>query len=313
MRVLTVWDPRCHCEASGRLLSTRKQKAVVEAALAEGLITVVGSVSFDTDAVWADIARVHAPSYVSAVRTGEPRELAESQSFAWSPEFADSVVRIWHGHQVAARLALREGLVLHPVSGAHHADYDHGWAFCTFNYLVGAGRALLEQGAVTRVAIVDLDAHIGDGTLALVREDPRFGLFDIAGYSRAIGTLNSTRHVFESAEDTDEYFTALKKLPAFLDAFRHGLVFYQAGMDSYERDEAGAVKGMTGERLGQRDRYVLEAVISREIPTVVNLAGGYLDDGTTVRLHVGTIRIASEVLSELGTGSSGGAIDDGCQ
>jgi hypothetical protein len=33
VRVATVWDARYHCEASGHLLSTRKQKGVVEAAL----------------------------------------------------------------------------------------------------------------------------------------------------------------------------------------------------------------------------------------------------------------------------------------
>jgi len=295
MRVTTVWNPRYHCEASGRLLSTRKQKAVVEAALAEGLITVADPPGFNADAVWADIATVHAPGYVAAVRTGKPRRLAESQGFDWSPEFAESLVRIWNGHQVASRLALTGHVVLHPVSGAHHAHYGHGAGFCTFNYLVGAGRVLLEQGAVQRVAVLDLDAHTGDGTLALVGDDPQFGLFDISSFRWIPGGLDPTRHVFAGAHDADEYFVALKKLPAFLDSFRPELVFFQAGMDPFEEDDMGAVEGMTGERLGQRDRYVLEAVISRGIPTVVNLAGGYLDDGTTVGLHVQTIGIASAI------------------
>jgi len=34
---------------------------------------------------------VHAPEYVEAVRTGDPRALAQSQGFHWSPEFAATV------------------------------------------------------------------------------------------------------------------------------------------------------------------------------------------------------------------------------
>ena len=31
-----------------------------------------------------DLARVHSPEYIAAIKTGEPRELAESQKFPWS-------------------------------------------------------------------------------------------------------------------------------------------------------------------------------------------------------------------------------------
>jgi len=297
VRVATVWDPRYHCEASGRLLSTRKQKGVVDSALRADLITVVSNPGFNPDRVWADIARVHDPAYVAAVRTGKPRRLAESQRFDWSPEFAESLARIWDGHQVAARLALTERVVLHPVSGAHHAQYDHGSGFCTFNYLVGTGRTVLQERRVSRVAIIDLDAHIGDGTLALVRGDRRFGLFDIASYSWALRKLDPARHVFGAAQDADEYFAALKALPAFLDRFKPELAMYQAGMDSFEGDSMGSVRGLTADRLEERDRLVLRALAIRGVPVVVNLAGGYLEDGTTERLHVKTIRVMADVLS----------------
>jgi hypothetical protein len=61
----------------------------------------------------------------------------------------------------------------------------------------------------------------------------------------------------------------------------------------------GADRGMTEERLAERDRDVLQQVTSRGIPVVVNLAGGYLEDGTTERLHVKTIRVMADVLSSL--------------
>ena len=40
---------------------------------------------------FGEIARVHAVDYVSAVETGEPRDLAESQGFTWDPGMWRSV------------------------------------------------------------------------------------------------------------------------------------------------------------------------------------------------------------------------------
>src|SRR5213593_2160190 len=37
-----------------------------------------------------ELRRVHTPEYISAVRTGIPRPLAESQKFPWSPQLFPS-------------------------------------------------------------------------------------------------------------------------------------------------------------------------------------------------------------------------------
>jgi acetoin utilization deacetylase AcuC-like enzyme len=105
--------------------------------------------------------------------------------------------------------------------------------------------------------------------------------------------------VFGAAQDADEYFAALNALPAFLDRFKAELVLYQAGMDCFEGDSMGSIRGLTADRLEERDRLVLRALAIRGIPVVVNLAGGYLEDGTTQRLHVKTIRVMADVLSSL--------------
>jgi hypothetical protein len=50
---------------------------------------------FDARETWTQIAKVDNPACVEAVPTGEPRGRATSQGFRWSPEFAESVARIW--------------------------------------------------------------------------------------------------------------------------------------------------------------------------------------------------------------------------
>jgi acetoin utilization deacetylase AcuC-like enzyme len=279
---VTIWNHN-YCVEAARTNSTQKQARVVEAALAEGLLDV-RDVPIDEVRVWADIASTHAPEYVEAVRTGDPRALAQSQGFRWSPEFAESVARIWNGHQAACRLALERGIVLHPVSGSHHAGYSHGGGFCTFAFLVGAGRALLREGLVQRVAIIDLDAHTGNGTWELVHRDKQFALFDLAGWPW-IPEQDDGRVIYRAAKNAEEYMEALHSLPAWLDANKPQIVQYQAGADPFEGDDIGGIPGVTTDLLRERDAFVIRELLARKIPTVIDLAGGYVP-GVTEGLHL---------------------------
>src|SRR5262245_46519791 len=115
----------------------------------------------------SDLRRVHTPEYINAVRVGNPRALAESQKFPWSPALFPSVCLTNGGCMAAARHALRDRAAAALASGFHHAHADHGEGFCTFNGLVVAAEALTAADEVQRVAILDLDLHYGNGTAAL--------------------------------------------------------------------------------------------------------------------------------------------------
>lgn len=283
-KVITVWDDR-YCVKAAPLTSTTKQIDVVRRVESEGLIDLWVGAKFDEEAAWSDIARTHDPVYVSAVRTGKPRELATSQGFRWSQEFADSLPLIWDGHLAACRFARElKTLVLHPVSGAHHAGYRSGSGFCTFNYLVGAARDLLESG-MDRVGIIDLDAHQGNGTQELLRSG--ISVFDISGSSW--GCTPDKNVLYLTAKNAQWYFRHLRLLTAWLDVAKPQFVQYQAGMDVFEHDPVGGINGMTQKRLQLRDAFVIREIMKRKIPCVVNLAGGYLE-GETIRMHVQTIR-----------------------
>ncbi len=54
----------------------------------------------------------------------------------------------------------------------HHATSDRSMGFCLFNNVAIAARKLLAEG-LERVAIVDWDAHHGNGTQAIFYEEPR--------------------------------------------------------------------------------------------------------------------------------------------
>jgi hypothetical protein len=58
--------------------------------------------------------------------------------------------------------------------------------------------------------------------------------------------------------------------------------------------DVGGIPGMTWEALATRDQLVVRALRERGIPTVVNLAGGYQEDGSTVVEHVRTIKVMAQ-------------------
>jgi acetoin utilization deacetylase AcuC-like enzyme len=291
-RLPTVWHESYHLPGAATWLSTRKQKEVVDVASSLGLLDLRGDAAFDESATWRDIGTVHDAAYIEAVRTGEPRWLARSSGLAWVPELPAAAARMWSGHIAACRLAMAEGLAFHPGSGAHHARRARGGGFCTFNFLVGAAKALLDAGEASRVLILDLDTHQGNGTWELAGEDERVSVFDVSGDPFGVPEAETDRHVFRLANNPDDYFAVLSKLPALVDSVRPSLIQYQAGMDCHERDLVGGIRGMTAERLMTRDRFVFDVARSRKIPLVFNLAGGYQKGGMTVGLHVGTIQTA---------------------
>lgn len=290
-KVLTVWDER-YCSDAAATTSTTKQIEIVRRAKEEGLIDLWVGSEYNEEQAWESIVRVHDPGYVYAVRLGVPKALAESQGFKWSKRFAASLPRIWAGQIEACRLAFEKGVVFHPVSGAHHAGYREGEGFCTFNFLVGAGREMLVENA-KKIGIIDLDAHTGNGTYELAGKDPQFALFDIAEYPWV--RVSPTRRVlYRNAVNSTEYMKWLHELPKWLDANKPDLVQYQAGMDCYEKDPVGKIRGMNAKRLALRDAYVIREVMKRKIPMVVNVAGGYLPESTD--LHVQTVRILFNAL-----------------
>ncbi|MCD6399165.1 histone deacetylase [candidate division WOR-3 bacterium] len=80
---------------------------------------------------------------------------------------------VWHGDvQRAFALTRPPG---------HHAERGRGMGFCLLNNVAIAGHWLLAQG-VGRIAIVDLDAHHGNGTAAAFAEDPRVAYVSVHQY-----------------------------------------------------------------------------------------------------------------------------------
>lgn len=235
------------------------------------------------------VSAVHDPAYVEAVRTGEPRNLAESQGFDWDPAVWPMVLSSNGGVVAAALAALEDGVSGSLSSGLHHARANRGAGFCTFNGLVIAARAALAAGAQS-VLILDLDAHCGGGTASLIANDPRISQIDVSvnGFDRYTQSQTVRLEIVNAAAD---YLPTISRLldDAFALDTRIGLCIYNAGMDPFERSATGSLSGITQSILAERERMVFDRCHRTKTPIAFVLAGGYVGEDFTeadlVELH----------------------------
>ncbi len=256
----------------------------------------------------AELLRVHTRAYLDAVRDGEPRALAESQKFPWSPQLYPSVCLTGGGCLAAARRALQDGVAAAVVSGFHHAHADHGEGFCTFNSLVVTADVLHAQG-VAHIAVLDMDLHYGNGTASLAPARPY--LFNLSIYgndydqNQAFREVEPVRHVdgqnhqsiaLPNGSGRAAMLTAMDDGFARLLAWgRPDLLLYQAGADPYREDPYSPLL-LDHDDLRERDRRVFAWAKARAIPVAWVLAGGYTKDTSqVVRVHLNTFEAALEV------------------
>ena len=246
-----------------------------------------------------DLERVHDREYVQAARTGEPQYLAESQGFDWDAALWPMVLASNGGVLAAARSALDDGVAGSLSSGLHHAKQDRGDGFCTFNGLAIAAKTLLDEGAVSSVLILDLDAHCGGGTAQLIDHDPRIWHEDVSvdAFDHYSGHTNSALWDVDCAED---YLLTVNRAVAQADRIGpFDLCLYNAGMDPYQDCGVGGLDGITAEVLAQRERIVFDWCRQRRLPVAFALAGGYvgsgLDQPTLVNLHRLTLVAAADI------------------
>jgi acetoin utilization deacetylase AcuC-like enzyme len=259
----------------------------------------------------ADLARVHSADYISAIRTGQPRELAESQKFPWSPELFPSVCLTNGGVLAAARVALEQGTSAALASGFHHSCAGHGEGFCTFNGLVVSLEALRAEGKIRTAAVLDLDLHYGNGTASLAATRPWLRALSIYGNDywenicyrdvrerrHADGVNHFSVPMFPTGgSDRGVLMEALdQNLVWLIEKERPDILLYQAGADPL-RDDPYSPLNLNHEDLIERDRMVFEFAKSNDLPVAWVLAGGYSKDiRKVVDVHVNTARVWCEV------------------
>ena len=178
----------------------------------------------------------------------------------------------------------------------HHATQDRAMGFCYFNNVaIAALDALAVAGngdvgqpvsstpittkpRVERVAIWDFDAHHGNGTEAIVAQNPRIAFASIHQFPGYPGTGtksfgNVTNDALGPGTPRSHHLEVAKRALEKLIAFKPDLLLVSAGFDAYARDPL--VQMMLEPEDFSRFGEWLHRL---DIPVATILEGGYSDE-----------------------------------
>jgi acetoin utilization deacetylase AcuC-like enzyme len=245
------------------------------------------------------ILAVHEPEYYyDLVNITLDQRAARKIGFPLSEVLVEREVIIADGTIKASEYALKNGIAMNIAGGTHHAYTNRGEAFCLLNDQAIGVRYLQHKGKISKVLIVDLDVHQGNGTAEIFQKDNSVFTFSMHGRSNYPFKKEQSDLDIALDNDTDDvtYLNILKNtLPRLIDEQEPDFIYYLCGVDVVASDKLGKL-GMTVEGCKERDRFVLQTCKDLQIPVMCSMGGGYSPDiKIIVDAHANTFRLAQEI------------------
>ena len=234
-----------------------------------------------------DILRAHSKGYVDQLHLIQPEHghIYVDEDTPMSP--GTLAAALWSAGSATSAL---DALIHNQYEQAfvatrppgHHAEHRKAMGFCFFNNVAIAALRAAEQHHLQRIAILDFDAHQGNGTIDILGNDHRFlmlssfqhpfypyshyqeGRFNnLVNLPLASGTGSAT---FRALID-ESWFPALQK-------FAPELIIVSAGFDGHREDPMAELELTDGDYqwLGRR---ITEVAAIRKTPVLSILEGGY--------------------------------------
>jgi len=229
----------------------------------------------------AELSTVHTATYLSQVQ----HSWVCGEWAGTRPDMA-ALASLFVGGTLVALDQLMSGeatTAIHLPGAKHHAQADRSSGFCVFADFAIA--AHLARRAGRRVAILDIDAHHGDGTENLTYDDPGIltfsvhedGIFPGTGYDD--DPEQSVWNVPLGEESGDEWLTwAVERFISKAADHDADLIFVAAGADGHETDPLSSLRyTLDGFHNAMRG---LRLAFSRT-PILMGGAGGYQPDSFT--------------------------------
>jgi len=244
------------------------------------------------------ITLAHTVHYYESIISGTvDQKIVSRIGLPWSRELVIRSLKSVGGSIQAASAALISGVSGNLGGGTHHAMADMGQGFCVFNDLAVTTLFLIKNQLVRKVAILDLDAHQGNGNASILGDIPEVFILSVHGeksypYHKVASTIDVAL-----PEDVDDhrYIKALQDALPLLFKFQPDILLFIAGVDPLKGDRFGRMKlSLAG--IAERDRVVISEAKSRNIPLTMVMGGGYAQPiQRTVEAHLQTYKIIKEM------------------
>ena len=150
----------------------------------------------------------------------------------------------------AAMIGLKEPCFALARPPGHHASPASSWGYCYFNNMAIAISKLKKEGRISRASVLDIDLHLGDGTV---------NILSTKGYVTVFNPV---------APDPDTY---LKKITDYLEE-GVDIIGISAGFDNHKEDWGGLLSTGDYKKIG---RLVRKASKKNRAGYFAVLEGGY--------------------------------------
>lgn len=199
-----------------------------------------------------EIAHVHNPELITALekvcREEAPGIIDYAPTYVTQSSFEDALLAaggvITCGRAVINGEARNAFAIVRPPG--HHAEPERAMGFCIFNNVAIATREALVSG-IERVAIVDYDAHHGNGTQAAFLADERVAFLSTHqwGIYPGTGWIEDAPHAKKrvvnvplpaGAGDKAYEQVADEIFVPFVESFRPQMIFVSVGFDAHWND-----------------------------------------------------------------------------
>ncbi|TKW37224.1 hypothetical protein SEVIR_1G034800v4 [Setaria viridis] len=223
--------------------------------------------------------RVHSESYLNSLKSSEEvARIVEVPAVALLPNLLVQQKLLYPfrkqvgGSVLSAKLALERGWAIN-IGGGHHCSAEEGGGFCAYADISLCIHFAFVRLNISRVMIIDLDAHQGNGHEKDFGGDGRVYTLDM---------YNSGIYPFVAES-----------------RFLPQLIVYNAGTDILDGDPLGRLK-VSPEGVAIRDEKVFRFAKDQSIPLLMLTSGGYMKSSARV-IADSIINLSKKNLIDIGT------------
>ncbi|HKY53731.1 MAG TPA: histone deacetylase [Anaerolineales bacterium] len=271
--------------------------------------------SFDADlietkpAAHEEVAYVHDPVLVTALekvcREQAPGVIDYAPTYVTPSSFEDALLAtggvITCTHAVLNGNAKNAFAIVRPPG--HHAEPNRAMGFCLFNNVAIGARYALANG-LERVAVIDYDAHHGNGTQAAFFNDERAAFLSVhqyqPGFYPGTGWIDDAPYARKRivnvplpARAGDQVYEQVADhiFVPFIESFKPQMLFISVGFDAHWNDPITTLGLSTAGYLMLARKVIALAAGYCDGKIVFVLEGGY--DPTNVANGAETVFIAA--------------------